>query len=66
MIVPNHQSLSIKLPQEMLIEVADLEALVMDVIPLPQLHIMMGATNHLYNIIRRHMIKVIATDMYFE
>ena len=42
----------------MLMEVGDPEKLVMDVIPPPQLHIMMGAANHLYNIIRSHMIKV--------
>ena len=45
--------------QVMLMEAADPEALVLDIIPIPQLHVMMGATNHLYNIIRRHMIKVI-------
>ena len=44
-------------------EVADPKALVLDIIPPPQLHIMMGAANHLYNIIRRHMIKVSEAHM---
>ena len=39
-------------------KVSDPEALVLDIIPPPQLHLMMGAVNHLYNIVRRHMIKV--------
>ena len=45
--------------QDMLMTVPDMSALVLDKIPLPQLHIMMGCTNHLYNILRRHMIKVV-------
>ena len=45
----------------MLMEVAEPTALIEDVIPVPQLHTMMGCVNHLYNIIRRHMIKVIET-----
>ena len=39
-------------------KVSDPHALVLDIIPPPQLHLMMGAVNHLYNIVRRHMIKV--------
>ena len=42
----------------MLMRVPDHRALVLDKIPIPQLHVMMGCTNHIYNILRKHMIKV--------
>ena len=44
--------------QETLLKVDDPNSTVLSVVPPPQLHLLIGCVNHLYEILRRYMVKV--------